>query len=113
MDFYILGLLVAKPNWVGNFYTTTKCDRSRCCCIYGLITMARVGSNQLRLVTQVDGTGCPPNRYIDTTISLPTSFKTAVYLFGGLIDVKLSSDSRIIDVSNQAAPQCSGSAIRS
>jgi hypothetical protein len=110
---FLLGLFSTKPNWAGNYYTTTKCDINRCCCIYGLIAMSRVGSNQLRLVTQVAGVGCPPNRYVDSTISLPTSFKTTVLLFSGSVDVTLSSDSRIIDVSNRATPQCSGSAIRS
>ena len=75
--------------------------------------MSRVGSNQLRLVAQVEGTGCPANRYVDSTIALPTSYKAAVLLFGGWVDVTLSSDSRIIDVANRASPQCSGSAIRS
>ncbi|CAF0942877.1 unnamed protein product [Rotaria sordida] len=108
------GFLVASPPaWPGSFYSTAKCDRNRCCCFDGLITLSRVGSKQLRLVTQVNGAGCPPNRYIDTTINLPTSFGTVINLFGGLVDVKLSSDSRIIDVFNQAAPLCSGSAVRS
>ena len=75
--------------------------------------MSRVGSNKLRLVSQVEGTGCPANRYVDSTISLPSSFKTSILLFGGWVDVTLSSDSRIIDVANRAFPQCSGSAIRS
>jgi hypothetical protein len=75
--------------------------------------MSRVGSSQLRIVTQLEGAGCPPNRYVDATISLPTSFKTPVALLGGWVDVTLSSDSRIVDVANRAYPQCSGSAIRS
>ena len=75
--------------------------------------MSRVGSNQLRIVTQVTGVGCPSNRYVDSTISLPTSFKASISFFGGSVDVTMSSDSRIVDVSNQFAPQCSGSAIRS
>ena len=75
--------------------------------------MSPVGSNQLRIVTQVEGAGCPSYRYVDTTISLPKSFKTSISLFGGWVDVTLSSDSRIIDVANRAYPQCSGSAIQS
>lgn len=86
---------------------------NRCCCIHGLIAMSRVGSKHLRLVTQVGGVGCPLNNYVDSTISLPTSFKTNILLFGGSVDVTLSSDSRIVDVYNRVAPQCSGSAIRS
>ena len=75
--------------------------------------MSPVGTKKLRLVSQVAGSGCPPNRYIDSTIDMPTSFKTSLVLFGGWVDVALSADSRIIDVANRAFPQCSGSAIRS
>jgi hypothetical protein len=111
--FFCSALFSTKPNWQGNFYTTTKCDTSRCCCIYGLIAMSPVASKKLRLVSQVAGAGCPSYPYIDSTIDLPTTYKTSLVLFGGWVDVTLSSDSRIIDVANRAFPQCSGSAIRS
>jgi hypothetical protein len=69
--------------------------------------------NYLRILTQVDGDGCPVNPIIDSIINMPTGFRTELIFMGGTVVITLSSDSRVIELSNQNAPVCSGSALRS
>ena len=102
-----------SPKWSGTFCTTTECNIQSCCCISGRITLSKMKPNYLHIQSQLSGVDCPADRLVDSTITMPTGFKTDILLMGGTVDVVLSADSRTMKLYNENFPICNGGALRS
>jgi hypothetical protein len=50
---------------------------------------------------------------IDPIITMPTGFKTEIFLITGSIDITLSEDSSVMTLYYQSAPECTETAVRS
>ena len=104
----------STPNWPGTFSMGNRCDRTKCCCPVGQMTLSPAGGNALRVQCQFSGYECPGGSLsYDQTITTPTGFSTLVSFLGNLIPVSLSEDSRTIQLTNPAYPRCSETATRS
>lgn len=104
--------LGVSPNWVGAFLTTSQCNFTKCCCIYGTVQFSKEEPNYLKIQGLVDGLNCPSDKTFNDEITMPLGFRTDAELMGGIVHLILSADSRIITLDNANFPQCSGQAIR-
>jgi hypothetical protein len=73
---------------------------------------SRVNANALHIQGRFEGGGCDGFSSLDQTIPMPNGYNTQIGFLGNIILVKLSEDSRTIELNNPIYPVCSETGIR-
>lgn len=95
------------PDWSGIFDVARQCDATACCCPVGQVVFWRVSQTTMRIQLLLIGPGCNGSTYFDTTTPVPLEFAVQGQFFGQLVQVKLSQNSRTIQLNNPGSPTCS------
>lgn len=99
----------APPTWEGIYLSDSMCNTSVCCCINGLVFLAKLASNKLVVASSVMGK-CRSLTYLLLRSDYPSGYSGNITLNGQTLMCTLSSDNQIINMLNPFNPTCNGNA---
>jgi hypothetical protein len=86
------------------------CNTQQCCCFHEQVMVTRSSPDYLNVSSGLTGQ-CLGESSFQRQIPDPKGF-TGSFIFGDLLYITLSSDSRTITVTNPRVPACSGKAVK-
>ena len=108
-----LTICTQAQTWVGNYtIDSSACDPSVCCCPQGTLVVSRPLASTLAVSCAVNGTLCASLSSIAELAAYPTGYQSTFNTSGAMVEIGLSPDSKVINVTVTFFFTCTATGIK-
>ena len=110
----LMTMVAHAQTWTGSYtIDSSACDPSLCCCPQGILVLAQPFASVLLVNCPVNGTFCFGQSSLATVAAYPTSYQSIMNVSGLVVEMDLSPDSQVINVTSKVIVPCTATAVKS